>query len=288
MKFFALIRGGIFDKNVQFPIQISKNYILHDLINETFKYKMELKEWEINIARGTGLHSNIIEFKNEIEGKDFQWISGNVETIIAVIRLLKYIGIHYEKNVCFTNKKISSYGSPDIPFPSSSSRKDETISNEDIANIKKMLINYASLFIKRRNQRIARSIAFWDNSTCSGTYERKVVELFISLETLFTTSSEEISNKLANRMAWHLFPTDFDKRINLFKEVKKGYSIRSNLVHGKSFVEAKDLPIIQSIHDTTRKILKDIVLNKDLMDIFGQDNDKIEIYLNELSMGIRN
>ena len=142
-----------------------------------------------------------------------------------------------------------------------------------------------SPLIGKKNLRILRSCS--DSSSCSGTFERKVVELFISLESLFTTSHEEVTYKLSSRMAWLSRPSNLIMRTKLFNEIKKGYNIRSNIVHGKAFIESKDPPLIQEIHSRTRDIILKIVFDKKLLTIFTSIDEHLNSYFNNIVMGNR-
>lgn len=199
-----------------------------------------------------------------------------------MLRLIRYNRIYLAYIVCFENKRVTQSGSRDYPRPSSFLGTDEEISKRDIRQLKKILENVRHI-IKGKNERVLQAFHFWDSASCSGTFERKAVELFIALESLFTTRHEEVTFRLVSRMAWFYENKDSDKRMEVYKKIRKGYSIRSNIVHGKSFVEAKNLPAIQELHAFTREILLRIFTDKKILSIFSKED--LDPYYNNLVMG---
>ena len=282
LKSFGLIDNIWLDPQIKFPFRIGEQYIFRKLYEGRFEYQKLLKEWELSNNHSTGRYPYIIEVKTEHERKYYNAIFSSVRTITSLLRLIRYNRIYFAYIVCFENKRVIQSGSWDDPRPSSFFGKDEEISRRDIRILGKIIANIKQT-MTGVNERVVRAFHFWDSSSCSGTFERKAVELFISLESLFTTGSEEVTFRLASRMAWFLENKDADKRLALYKKIKKGYSIRSNIVHGKTFVENKDLPMVQELHALTRDVLLRIFTDKKLLSVFSQDD--IEPYFNELVMG---
>ncbi len=282
LKSFSLIDNIWFDSKVRFPLKVGDKYIFRKLYEGRFEYRKLLREWELSQNNSTGRYPYIVEVKNEHERKDYHSVFSSVKNIVALFRLIKYNRIYFAYIVCFENKRVTQSGSWDDPRPSSFLGKDEEISKKDIQTLEKIIENIKQT-VTGKNERVIRAFHFWDSSSCSGTFERKAVELFISLESLFTTGSEEVTFRLASRMAWFLENKNADRRLELYKKIKRGYSIRSNIVHGKTFVENKDLPIIQELHFLTREILFKILRNRKLLSIFSEDD--IEAYFNNLVMG---
>lgn len=282
LKSFGLIDNAWFDPKVKFPLKIGDKYLFRKLYEGKFEYQELLKEWELSQNNSTGRYTYIFEVKDEHERKDYQLIFASIRNITALLRLIKYNRIYFAYIVCLENRRVTQSGSWDDPRPSSFLGKDEEILRKDIKILGKIIENIKQI-VTGKNERVIRAFHFWDSSSCSGTFERKAVELFISLESLFTTGNEEVTFRLASRMAWFLENDDSDRRIELYKKIKKGYSIRSNIVHGKTFVESKDLPLVQELHGLTRDILFRILTDKNLLSIFSKDD--IETHFNNLVMG---
>lgn len=282
LKSFGLIDNIWFDSQVKFPLRIGAKYLFRKLYEGRFGYQKLLNEWELSNNHSTGRYPYVIEVKVEHERKDYHEIFSSFTNIISLLRLIRYNRIYFAYIICFENKRVIQSGSWDSPRPSSFFGKDEEISKKDIRILKKIIGNIKQT-VTGKNERVIRAFHFWDSSSCSGSFERKVVDLFISLESLFTTGSEEVTFRLASRMAWFLENKNADRRLELYKKIKKGYSIRSNIVHGKTFVENKDLPIVQELHALTKDILLRILTDKNLLSTFSQDD--IDTYFNKLVMG---
>ena len=282
LKSFGLIDNIWFDSRVKFPLNIVEKYKIRKLYEGRFVYRKALKDWEMSQNNSTGRYPYIIEVKDEHERKDYQIISSSLRNLVSLLRLIKYNRVYFARVVCFENKRITQSGSPDDPRPSSFLGKGEEISPKDLKKLKQIIENINKV-AQMNNERVLRAFHFWDSASCSGTFERKVVELFVALESLFTTGHEEVTFRLATRMAWFLENKDANKRMASYQKIKKGYSIRSKIVHGKDFVEAKDLPVIQELHALTREILLKILMDKELLLVFSGKN--LDDYFNELVMG---
>lgn len=285
LKSFGLLDNIWFDKSVKFPKPFTDKYIIHDLYNGSLTFKQQLKKWELSHNNSTGRYPYVIEVKNEYERKNHNSVYYSLKNLILLLRLIKYNRIYLAHIVSFENNSITMSTSTDDPRPSSFLGKDEEITKEDLRNGEQIVNILRSIISKKNNLRILRALSFLDSGSCSGTFERKVVELFIALESLFTTSHEEVTYKLSSRMAWLSYPVDLAMRTKLFKDIKKGYNIRSNIVHGKAFVESKDLPLVQEIHSGTRDILLRIILDTNLLTIFTSDDEQLNSYFNDLVMG---
>ncbi len=281
IKSFALIDNIWFAPEVKFPLKIGEKYILRKLYDGKFKYQKLLKEWELSNNHATGRYPYVIEVRREYERKDYHAIFFSIRNLITLLRLIKYNRVYFAYIVCFENKRLIQSGSSDDPRPSSAVGQNEELSRRDIKTVEKIVENIKQVIDK--NERAVRALHFWDTSSCSGSFERKVVELFTSLESLFTTGKEEVTFRLATIMAWFLENKDANKRLELYKKIKSGYKIRSKIVHGQALVENQDLPIVQELHSYTRDILLKILEDKKLLSIFSQND--IEVYFSEIVMG---
>ncbi len=283
-KYFAVLDNTWFDKNVIFPFKFMDFCIFRKLYEEEFEYKNELRKWELDAYHSTGSHDYIIEFIKEYNASNYNKILQSTSGLISAFRLVKYNRMYFSKMVCFENKKVSVYGSLDEPRPTSFLGKNEEINIEDIKKIEKIFKNMQS--ISSMNQRALNALHFWDASSCSETLEKKVIELFISLESLFTTGNNEVTYKLSNRMAWFLEKDDSSKRLQLFNKIKTAYDIRSGVVHGKKFVKAEELLLVNEIHSLVRDILLKIFLDKEILIMFSDNSEKrLTLYFNRLVMG---
>lgn len=115
----------------------------------------------------------------------------------------------------------------------------------------------------------------------------KVAHYCSAFETLFTTESTEIAHKLAERVAFFLGESGYNRR-NVFSTVKNAYNVRSKLVHGDMLKQGQidNLPPLSMECDGyLRKILWDIFNSEPLKKIFDAHNDAIEQYFTRLILG---
>lgn len=109
--------------------------------------------------------------------------------------------------------------------------------------------------------------------------------MFLSvLESLFSTSPQEISHKISERTAF-FFEKDSSKRRELYDFIKNIYNIRSKIVHG-SQVSRKDIePPKDKLADLEffiHRLLQKIFTDNELVEIFSSGNEVREQYFKDL------
>jgi len=89
------------------------------------------------------------------------------------------------------------------------------------------------------------------------------------LETLLTTDSQEVTHKLATRLAKivgdEMGPAE---KADLFKRAKKVYRERSHVVHGEKSIEQADESVRKEAFNLTRRLLQKILCNKRYLGLF--------------------
>lgn len=131
----------------------------------------------------------------------------------------------------------------------------------------------------------------------------KTTLFFTALESLFSDSSKsEVTEKIAVRTAYLLYPKDTVKRKEVYIFIKRGYKIRSLFVHGsntetginkimKRFEKERgveyygfDHDFIEDLHMLVCQCLKRILLEDVFFDFFNaekhKDNDEEKFYTN--------
>ena len=85
--------------------------------------------------------------------------------------------------------------------------------------------------------------------------EDKLVDYMISFESLYLTGEEkmEMAYKLAHRVSL-LLSTEKEKRKQIFQEMKKAYSLRSDIVHGRKVKKIRIANKEYSLSDFVQKI----------------------------------
>jgi hypothetical protein len=116
---------------------------------------------------------------------------------------------------------------------------------------------------------------------------QKIAMYVASLETLFSTSSNELTYRLSERVAFFLGTTAIERR-DLFERVKAAYTVRSSVVHGDTlptkFRTIDALRVISTECDEIlRKALFKIFSSKELIELFcSNKNDLIDAYFSKL------
>ena len=113
------------------------------------------------------------------------------------------------------------------------------------------------------------------------------------METLFTTSSSELTYRLSERVAFFLGNSKTE-RIELFDDIQKAYKVRSSVVHGDTLsasLHKMDLLSELSVKcdDVLRKAILTIYKVPNLYEIFaGFDNKRIDEYFKARIFGAEN
>lgn len=129
---------------------------------------------------------------------------------------------------------------------------------------------------KKKSDRITRAFYFTASARKSSIYPMKIVFYCTALECLFSTSTSEITHKIAERVAL-VIGNSVEDRKRLFKFIKTAYSIRSTLVHGASL--SGDSESFKEVANNLDNILRELITNKS--DIFNKNDQQLEeIFVN--------
>lgn len=107
-------------------------------------------------------------------------------------------------------------------------------------------------------------------------------------ESLFSTTTTELSHQLSERIAFFLTNTPHE-RLDIFKKTKKAYGIRSKAVHG-DIIQEKDLKDLvatsQHCDSIARKIYYNLLTSKETHKLFEGTNETIDNHMRNLIFGI--
>jgi hypothetical protein len=276
------------DENIKMPCKFLKSYTIYQFNGETFNYKDEILEWlkSEKISRSDII---VIEINTEYDRKLLQSYWASMKMFSKIMRLVYQNKAYLLHIVSFLNGKITSIISNDDPRPKFLMNNYEKISLIKLELLEQYILKFNDVIASEiKSQRISIALRAWDACSCFADYENMAVELFIALESLFTTDNNEVSYKLANRMAWFCYPESSKERFEMFTLVKKGYNIRSKVVHGQKFISNEDIELIKVVHNETRRILINILDNLELIEIFCRENSKLDDYFNRISLGLKN
>lgn len=142
-------------------------------------------------------------------------------------------------------------------------------------------------FLQKGNSRLARVFHFIEAARSEGNPGFKVAHYCTCFETLFSTSSTELSHKLSERIA-SFVDCPIEKRFDVYQDIKSAYNVRSKVVHGDilSNDQINNLSAIsEKCDDYLRTILRKILASEDLKKLFEQKNDELEDYFVKLALG---
>ncbi len=285
LKSIGLVDNIWLDGKIKLPIELAGRYLVHDFYNGKYPHKLELQEW-VKSQSEWGRYPIIFEFKDEYERKDHNAKYQTLKKIISLVRLVNYNRIFLQHVVSFENSRVTMSTSNDDFRPSSFLGKNEEITKESIEEAERIVNLFKRIIDKKQNLRLPRVVLYWDSSSCSGSFERKAVELFTALEALFTTDSSEISYKLANRASWFIERSDAEKRRQVFDEIRKGYDLRSKIVHGDDYSKKFDIELVKKLHSLTRDVILKMLQNDSLLKkLVNRDKELINDFYNDLTSG---
>ena len=113
--------------------------------------------------------------------------------------------------------------------------KDDVTFNErtrDIQENAETSVSKANFINYNSHDRINRAWIFILKARSTSFLPDKIASYIAVLECLFTTSNEEVSHKVSERVAFYLGGTK-DEKAAIFKKVREGYSVRSKYLHGQ-------------------------------------------------------
>ncbi len=125
------------------------------------------------------------------------------------------------------------------------------------------------LKMSKEQGRIGRAFQFLVAARASNSTFLKVANYCSCLESLFCVDTQEISHKLAERVAVFLEKSPA-RRLELFRQTKEAYGLRSKVIHGSAIKKlAPDLVRICATLDCiVRRVLTRIILEDETYDLF--------------------
>jgi hypothetical protein len=152
--------------------------------------------------------------------------------------------------------------------------------SEELRNLKN--------FLQKGNSRLARVFHFLEVARFEGNPVFKIAHYCTCFETLFSTSSTELSHKLSERIA-SFIDCPIEKKFDVYQEIKSAYNVRSKVVHGDNLSnnQVDSLSLISENCDKyLRTILRKVLDSDDLKRVFEFKNDALEDYFVKLALGI--
>jgi hypothetical protein len=152
------------------------------------------------------------------------------------------------------------------------------LSHNNIHNVRKSWQNFSRVWEKQKSQgRLSNALTYYYYSWNSPYLEPICINLAVVFELLFAPHSQsEITHQISYNVA-HFVAEDSEKREEIYRLMKKFYGKRSSILHG-------GLPSTEKlVHPTTEafklcsKILRNILVDEELVQIFDSENDRKEL-----------
>jgi hypothetical protein len=143
--------------------------------------------------------------------------------------------------------------------------------------------------VRGKGTRFDRALYFLQAARLSSDIGVKITNYSTGFEALFATDAQELSHKLSERIACFL-ETNSELRKQLFKDLKKSYSIRSKVVHGATGsknLEPSAKEAVKLCDETLRQCLLKILEDEALQHRFARlsKESDMENYFLSLILG---
>ena len=130
--------------------------------------------------------------------------------------------------------------------------------------------------------RTVRCLGFLDQARSMIEVGLKLTLYVTCLETLFSTDALELSNKLAQRVAFFVGGNSIERQ-DIFKIMKNIYAGRSKVIHGDAVNEAiKILEASQNADQLLRRVLNKIYSHAENKSLFESNNEDFNNYFDDL------
>ena len=156
------------------------------------------------------------------------------------------------------------------------------LSVSDLAEFSMIATAVQGIFEQKKA--LVRSIYYLNGALHMWLWDARFVMFTVVLESLFTTDSQEISHKIAERVAWFL-EVEVESRRSLYDRMREIYKIRSKIVHGteiKGVVGEVSESLMADLELYTQRALKKILADQSLVDTFSSKSDERESFLGSL------
>lgn len=190
-------------------------------------------------------------------------VEGNVIETLNNFKSTKYLGQHYS----FTHSKFEHFqdlfGVLDL---------------NGLNDLKSMWSNYSSVWENEKaSSRLSNALTFFYHAWNSQYMESFCINLSIFFELLFAPHAHsETSHQLSYNVS-RFIAKNKDERESVYKVMKKFYSRRSSIIHGGLPNEEKIIEPTQNAFVLGSVILKSILLDPKLTEIFNDENQRKDL-----------
>lgn len=190
-------------------------------------------------------------------------VEGNVIWSDDNFKTVKYLGQFYD----FSHAKFE-YFNDNVAY----------LSHNNIHNVRKSWQNFSRIWENNESQRrLSNALNFYYYSWNSPYLEPICINLAIVFELLFAPHSQsEITHQISYNVA-HFITENSNKREEIYRLMKKFYGKRSSVIHGGLPDTDKLVYPTTEAFKLCSKILRDILVDEDLIQIFNSENSRKEL-----------
>jgi hypothetical protein len=141
--------------------------------------------------------------------------------------------------------------------------------------------------VVRTTDRVSRALYHLQAARTTRDVAMKIVHFCTAFETLFATSQSELAHQLSERVAWFLEDTGA-ARVQLYRNMKKIYSLRSKITHGAGVAESGLEEVLMTSGDCDeglRRTFKKLFENGELFSAF-RSGEQLDEFLIKLVLGV--
>jgi hypothetical protein len=149
------------------------------------------------------------------------------------------------------------------------------------ANQQKLLISSKAI------HRLTRLVYFLSGARCSSDLGVKLSLYMTCFEILFATDSNELTHRLAQRVAIYLYEKA-GERLAAYQLIKRAYNVRSKVVHGdvlKDGVLSDLVNVSKEIDELLRTVVRRLVSDDSTRSLFDSENDVLDKFFTKLTLG---
>lgn len=144
------------------------------------------------------------------------------------------------------------------------------------------------LLAKAELSRPLRAWGLLDEARATNDLGIRIVWYCTILECLFSTDTQDLAHKVAQRVALFLRDT-LSERKAVFQIVKQAYSVRSATVHGDTLGSKKErgiMPLSREIDGIVREVLCRILTNPEHLKVFQSDKSQLDEFFLDSSLSV--
>lgn len=252
-----------FDTEAVNPIQIGSGLIVSKNVIEIEKL------YSVNLSQEDKHHLQQARHCLLVDKNIYEPEQASLLFIIAC-RILKPTKVIIRYRIDYEDNTVSKIRD-DYPFVPTTDVT-TTISNEELKHVSKLFEGIDTF--RKINTRTSNASYFIGLAYRSRKWLDGLLFHVCALETLTSSSNKEqgITQKFVDRLNYFV---GYEKA-----EIRKIYSIRSELVHGRYLAESNDknLEYFKIAEEVCRAVFKKILMNRNILNSFNDDKERMKVF----------